>query len=213
LPRVDISPLITESLIAEISDKNWKTRNEGLEKLKAILNEHKLIKSSLGELPPILAQRLFDSNAKIAQTAVEICQKLATSIGPTCKQHIRALLLGILRGLGDNKAYLRQACIACMNTWGDQCGYKEFFDGEMFADALKSGTPALKTEVWGWMAEKLPNNPPPKSINKEEFVSCLPHLYANIIDRNVDVRKNANGCVLGIMMHLGYDAMMTAMDK
>lgn len=212
LPRVDISPMITEALITEISDKNWKTRNEGLIKFQAILNENKLLKANLGELPPILAQRLIDSNAKIAQTAVEICQQLATAMGPACKQHVRVLFPGILRGLGDNKAYLRAACITCINTWGDQCGYKEFFDGEMFADALKNGTPALKTEVWGWMADKLPNMPP-KSINKEELVACLPHLYANICDRNADVRKNANECVLGIMMHMGYDAMMKAMDK
>lgn len=212
IPRVDISPLITESLIAELSDKNWKTRNEALDRLKAILNEHKLIKTNLGELPPILAQRLIDSNAKIAQTAVEICTQLATSIGASFKQHIRVLLPGILRGLGDNKAYLRAACITCMNSWGEQCGYKEFFDGEMFADALKSGTPALKAEVWAWMAEKLPDMPP-KSINKEELVACLPHLYANITDRNAEVRKNSNDCVLGIMMHLGYDAMSKAMDK
>lgn len=213
LPRVDISPMITESLIAELSDKNWKTRNEGLIKFQAILNENRLIKSSLGpELPPLLAQRLNDSNAKIAQTAVEICQQLAASMGPSCKVHVRVLFPAIFRGLGDNKAYLRTACITCINTWGDQCGYKEFFDGEMIADALKNGTPALKTEVWGWMAEKLPNMPP-KSINKEELISCLSHLYANICDRNADVRKNANDCVLGIMMHLGYDSMMKAMDK
>lgn len=212
LPRVDISPLITEALIAEMSDKNWKTRQEGLVKFQAIMSENKLLKSNLGELPPILAQRLVDSNAKIAQTAIEICQQLATSMGPACKHHVRVLFPGILRGLGDNKAYLRTACITCINTWGDQCGYKEFFDGEMFADALKNGTPALKTEVWGWMADKLPNMPP-KSINKEELISCLPPLYANICDRNADVRKNANECVLGIMMHLGYDAMMKAMDK
>lgn len=212
LPRVDISPMITESLIAELMDKNWKTRNEGLIKFQAMLNEHKLLKSNLGELPPILAQRLVDSNAKIAQTAIEICQQLATSMGPGCKQHIRVLFPGILRGLGDNKAYLRLACITCINTWGDQCGYKEFFDGEMFADALKNGSPALKSEVWGWMADKLPNLPQ-KSINKEELNSCLPHLYANICDRNAEVRKNANECVLGIMMHLGYDAMMKAMER
>jgi cytoskeleton-associated protein 5 len=212
LPRVDISPLITESLINELSDKNWKTRNEGLVKVQAILNEHKLIKSTLGELPLLLAQRLIDSNAKIAQTAIEICTQLATSIGPPCKQHVRTLFPGILRGLGDNKAYLRAACITCINAWGDQCGYKEFFDGEMFADALKNGTPALKTEVWGWMAEKLPNISS-KSLNKEELNACLPYLYANITDRNADVRKNSNDCVLGIMMHLGYDAMMKAMDK
>jgi hypothetical protein len=47
LPRVDISPMITESLIAELMDKNWKTRNEGLIKLQAIMNEHKLLKPSL----------------------------------------------------------------------------------------------------------------------------------------------------------------------
>lgn len=212
LPRVDISPMITESLIAEICDKNWKTRNEGLVKFQSIMNEHKLLKPSLGELPPILAQRLVDSNAKIAQTAVEICQQLATSMGPGCKQHVRVLFPGILRGLGDNKVYLRSACITCINAWGDQCGYKEFFEGEMFADALKNGTPALKIEVWGWMADKLPNIPP-KAINKEELIACLPHLYANICDRNADVRKNANDCVLGIMMHVGYDAMSKAMER
>lgn len=204
--------MITEALIAELSDKNWKTRNEGLIRFQGILNEHKLLKPQLGELPPILAQRLVDSNAKIAQTAIEVCQQLATSMGPGCKQHIRILFPGILRGLGDNKAYLRTACITCINTWGDQCGYKEFFDGEMFADALKNGTPALKSEVWAWMADKLPNLPQ-KSINKEELNSCLPHLYANICDRNADVRKNANECILGIMMHLGYDAMMKAMER
>lgn len=212
LHRVDISPLITESLIAELSDKNWKTRNEGLIKIQAILTEHKLIKSSLGELPAILAQRIIDSNAKIAQIAIEISTQLAISIGSSSKQHIRVLLPSVLRGLGDNKSYLRTACISCMNTWGEQCGYKEFFDGEMFADALKTGTPALKVEVWGWLAEKLPIIPP-KSINKEEITAFLPYLYANITDRNVDVRKNANDCVLGIMMHVGYDAMSKAMDK
>lgn len=212
LPRVDISPMITEALIAEISDKNWKTRNEGLIKFQAMLNEHKLLKPALGELPPILGQRLVDSNAKIAQTAVEICLQLATAMGPSCKQHVRVLLPGLLRGLGDNKAYLRSACITCINAWGDQCGYKEFFDCEMFADALKNGTPALKSEIWAWMADKLPNMAP-KTINKDELIACLPHLYSNICDRNADVRKNANECVLGIMMHLGYDAMMKAMDK
>ena len=212
LPRVDISSMITEALIAEISDKNWKTRNEGLVKFQAILTENKLIKSNLGELPLVLAQRLIDSNAKIAQTAVEICQQLAISMGPSCKQHVRVLFPGILRGLGDSKAYLRTAAVTCINTWGDQCGYKEFFDGEMFADALKTGTPALKSEVWSWMADKLPNMPP-KSVNKEELAACLPHLYANICDRNADVRKNANECVLGIMMHIGYESMMKSMER
>ena len=43
-----------------------------------ILNETKLIKPNLGDLPQVLAQRLVDSNAKIAQTTIEICQQIAT---------------------------------------------------------------------------------------------------------------------------------------
>lgn len=156
---MDISSQITESLLAELSDKNWKTRNEGLEKLKGIVNEAKLIKPNLGDLPQVMAQRLVDSNAKIAQTSVEICQLIAIAMGPPCKQYVRVFFPGILKGLGDGKAFIRSACISCINTWGDQAGYKEFFDGEMIADALKTGSPALKTELWGWIAEKLPPLP------------------------------------------------------
>jgi cytoskeleton-associated protein 5 len=53
----------------------------------------------------------------------------------------------------------------------------------------------------------------PKSIPKDELISCLPHLYANICDRNADVRKNANDAVLGIMIHLGYEVMVKQLDK
>lgn len=211
LPRTDISSQITESLLAEISDKNWKTRNEGLTKLQGILNEAKLIKPSIGDLPQTLAHRLVDSNAKIAQTAMEICKQMSEAMGAGCKQHVRVLFPGFLNGLGDNKTFIRAASIACINTWGDQCGYKEFFDGEMIAEALKTGSPALRTELWGWLNEKLPTLPP-KSIPKDEIIACLPYLYANILDRNADVRKNANEAVLGCMLHIGYEAMFKAME-
>lgn len=211
LPRTDISPQITEALLAEISDKNWKTRNEGLTKLQNILNEAKLIKANIGDLPQVLAHRLVDSNAKIAQTAMEICKQLAEAIGPGCKQHVRVLFPGFLNGLGDSKGFIRTASITCINTWGDQCGYKEFFDGEMIATALKTGSPALRSELWGWLNEQLPKLPP-KSISKEEIIACLPYLYANICDRNQDVRKNANDAVLGCMLHVGYEAMFKAME-
>lgn len=59
-------------------------------------------------------------------------------------------------GLGDSKAWIRTASISCMNAFGDQCGYKEFFEGEMIADSLKAGSPTLRTELWLWLAEKLP---------------------------------------------------------
>ncbi|KMZ03269.1 protein mini spindles isoform X4 [Drosophila simulans] len=212
LPRVDISPQITEALLKEMSDKDWKTRNEGLTKLQAIISEARLIKPSIGDLAPALAHRLVDSNAKIAQTTLAICEQLATAMGAGCRNHVRNLFPGFLHALGDNKSFVRAAALNCINSFGEKGGYKEFFESEMIADALKGGSPALKTELWAWLADKLPGLPP-KSVSKEDIHSMVPHLYAHICDRNADVRKNANEAVLGIMIHLGFDAMNRALDK
>ncbi|CAD6995897.1 unnamed protein product [Ceratitis capitata] len=212
LPRIDIAPQITESLLKEMSDKDWKTRNEGLNKLQAIISDAKLIKPTIGDLAPALALRLFDSNAKIAQTAMSICEQMANAMGSGCKNHVRTLFPGFLHALGDNKPAVRAAALSCINSFGEKGGYKEFFESEMIADALKTGSPALKSELWGWLAEHMPLLPP-KSIPKEELTSMVPHLYAHVCDRNVDVRKNANEAVLGIMIHLGFENMVKALDK
>lgn len=70
IPRVDISAQITEALLGELADKNWKVRNEALQKINTILSETKFIKPNIGDLPQSLALRLVDSNSKIAQAAL-----------------------------------------------------------------------------------------------------------------------------------------------
>ncbi|XP_043269757.1 protein mini spindles isoform X2 [Venturia canescens] len=212
LPRVDISSQVTESLLAELADKNWKVRNEALQKISAILSEARLLKGSIGELPRGLAPRLVDSNTRIAQTTLGICETLATAMGPPAKQHIRTLFPGFVQCLGDSKTWIRSAAITCINTWGEECGYKEFFDGEMIATALKSGSPTLRTELWAWLACKLPPIPV-KQICKEELLACVPYLYSNLEDRNSDVRKNAQEAVLGFMIHLSYEGMARQTEK
>lgn len=78
-------------------------RNEALQKITNILSEARFITGSLGELPPVLAQRLVDSNANIAATAMSICQNLATAMGPACRQHTRTFFPGLLQCMGDSK--------------------------------------------------------------------------------------------------------------
>ncbi|XP_014295332.1 protein mini spindles isoform X1 [Microplitis demolitor] len=212
IPRVDISNQITEALLAELGDKNWKVRNEGLVKVQTIIAEARFIKGSIGELPRALSPRLIDSNTKISQTALGICESLATAMGPPIKQHVRTLFPGFVHCLGDSKNWIRSAAISCINTWGDQCGYKEFFDGEMIADALKAGSPTLRIELWNWLSQKLPPIPV-KQVPKEELMLCLPHLYSNLEDRNSDVRKNAQEAILGFMMHLTYEGMVRQTEK
>lgn len=45
--------------------------------------------------------------------------------------------------------------MSTLNSWVEQVGVKETVDGEVFADALKTGSPFLKAELFLWMAEKL----------------------------------------------------------
>lgn len=70
----------------------------------------------------------------------------------------------------------------------------------------------LRAELWNWLAQKLPTIPV-KQIPKEELLVCLPYLYANLEDRNSDVRKNAQEAVLGFMIHFSYEAMARNTEK
>lgn len=56
------SERMTEALMNELADKNWKLRKEGLEKVQAIFNEAKFITANVGPLPEALRLRLNDSN-------------------------------------------------------------------------------------------------------------------------------------------------------
>lgn len=98
ITRVDISNQISETLLNELADKNWKVRNEALGKISTILQEAKFIKPNLGDLPQALAVRLSDSNAKIAQTALNLCETITKAMGPPSKQYIKVFLPGVLQG-------------------------------------------------------------------------------------------------------------------
>ena len=69
------SERMREDLMAELSDKNWKVRKEGLEKVVAILNEAKFITPNIGPLPEALKGRLTDSN-KILVRCVFLLKQL-----------------------------------------------------------------------------------------------------------------------------------------
>lgn len=90
--------MITEGLINELSDKNWKVRNEALVKVGNIISEAKSIKGNIGDLAQSLAARLVDSNGKIAQMALNICENIAMAMGTPSRQYIRVLFPGFLAG-------------------------------------------------------------------------------------------------------------------
>ena len=154
--KIDLRNLIGDNLIDEMADKNWKTRNEALIKIQSILTQNKRIKANIGTLAESLALRLVDSNSKIAQCAFNCCELLGEALTSSCKLYLRALFPAFLQGMGDSKLWIRTVARSCVDIWSEQCQYKEIFEGEMIFDALKSGSPVLRSELWAWMAEKLP---------------------------------------------------------
>ncbi|XP_071537701.1 cytoskeleton-associated protein 5 isoform X2 [Panulirus ornatus] len=212
VPRMNISEQLSSTLFTELADKNWKVRNEALQKVANIISEAKFIKGDIGELPTSLCARMNDTNKNLALEALRITASLAVSLGPHCKPHTRNIVPGMLTALGDSKQNIRQQAMSTLNSWVEQAGLKETIDGEVFADALKSGSPFLKSELFIWMAEKL-KDAPPKGVNKEELHACTQYLFMALEDRNVDVRKGASEAVLPFMIHLGYEGMLKHTSK
>ncbi len=197
------SDKITDELISELADKNWKIRNEGLQKVTAILNEAKFIKPNIGSLPEALKARLGDSNKILVTTTLTICHTIGTAAGPGVKQHVPVLGPGIIANFGDSKPQVRAAASACLSTWVEHCGLAVFVQGEMFSDALKLENPNLRAELLGWLTEKLPSC---KKLGPELNL-CVPHLFACLEDRNGDVRKKADEAILPFMIHIGFEYM------
>ncbi|KAK4303692.1 hypothetical protein Pmani_024319 [Petrolisthes manimaculis] len=212
VPRTNISEQLTSNLFSELADKNWKVRNEALQKVSNIISEAKFIKGDICELPTALCSRMNDSNKNLAVEAIRVTASLATALGPHCKPHTRNIVPGMLIALGDSKQNVRQQAMSTLNMWVEQVGLKETIDGEVFADALKSGSPFLKSELFMWMAEKL-KDAPPKSINKEEIHACTQYLFMALEDRNADIRKGANEAVLPFMIHIGYEGMLKHISR
>lgn len=207
--RVDISPKITEQLLADLADKNWKVRNEALLSIQTMVTDTK-IKSNLGELPPLIVQRFVDSNSKLVVLALEVCTALASAMGPGSKNHVRTFARGMFNALGDNKQWVRSAAMTCLNAWAAEAGAKEFFSGEVIPDVLKTGSASLRTEVWTWLGELLPTV---KGLPKDELCLLIPHLFTALEDRNAEVRKAGNNAVLGMMTHVGYYNMTKEVEK
>ena len=59
------SDQITEALLLDLKNKNWKIRNEALQKLVSILNDAKFVTPNIGDLPVALHARLTDSNKNL----------------------------------------------------------------------------------------------------------------------------------------------------
>ncbi|CAL1547332.1 unnamed protein product [Lymnaea stagnalis] len=209
LPRTDISEKITDELLTEMTDKNWKVRGEGLQKVINILQEAKFVTPNLGSLPEALKARLGESNKNLQMTTIGICSTLATSLGSHCKGPFKVIGPGLLMCLADSKPALREKVIACLNVWVEHATMLPLVESEAFLDALKTENPFLRAELLGWLAEKLPSH---KQL-PVEIRAIIPNILTCLEDRNADVRKRAGDVLVPMMIHTGYDPFLKALGK
>lgn len=210
IPRTDISSQITSQLLTDLSDKNWKTRAEAIQRISSIIGEAKFITPNLGDLPTALKPRLTDTNKNLAIQSLSICQMLGTALGSHCPKQVRNFSTPLLVALGDSKANVRAAALQCLNCWMENCPVSCLFEGETVCDALKSDNPFLRIELFSWLAEKLPTA---TSVPVSELNLCVPYLLSCLEDRNSEVRKKANDCLFAFMIQVGYEPMARAAGK
>ncbi|XP_064481485.1 cytoskeleton-associated protein 5-like isoform X2 [Ornithodoros turicata] len=211
IPRTDIRGELNESLLNDLGDKNWKVRQEALQKLATIVDRAKLITKEIGDLPTALRPRMNDSNKNLAIQALTIGKVLGVALGPSCTVHVRTLAPGMFAALGDSKPAVRGAAIACLKEWCTHVPLGSFFDGDTLKDALKVENPVLRTEVFGWLAEVLSERR--QGLEGGDLAALLPILYQCLEERSADVRKKAQDCLLPFMLHLGYESMARATTK
>ncbi|XP_018010529.1 cytoskeleton-associated protein 5 [Hyalella azteca] len=207
IPRTNIAALVTDELIAELADKNWKVRSEALSKISGVISSAKFITADWGDLPGALAARLNDTNKNLAVEALKVVGQLAAAAGPHCSRHTRTVIPGVLLLLGDAKVNVRASAQSVLESWAEQAKPKELLEGDTCVDALKSGTVFLKAALFPWLAQQL-TEAPPKSLNKEDLGNYVPHIYSGLEDRSAEVRKAATEAVLPFMLHLGYEGML-----
>jgi cytoskeleton-associated protein 5 len=210
MPRVDISDKLTEELMTQLNDKNWKERQAGLEKIEGILKEAKFIVANLNDFPTHLNKRLVDSNKVISQNSLRICEKLAETMGINGKKYCSTLASGMIQALTDSKEALRKMAIATLNSWFTHCGgLAPFLEGETLVESFATSNPNLKTELCNWLASVLPKSKklPP------ELKALISPLYTCLEDRNADVRAAAQSLIEPLMSHVGPNEMLRVMGK
>ncbi|CAF0735545.1 unnamed protein product [Brachionus calyciflorus] len=212
IPRTDISAQLNEELMNQLNDKNWKERQAALEKIENILRDNKFIEPNLNEFPTNLNKRLTDTNKVLATTSLKISEKLAQALGSQGRKYVSVLAPGMIQALSDSKEALRKTAISSLNAWFDSCGgIAPFLEGDMLTEIFATASnPNIKAELCGWLIQVLPKC---KGKMPPELKAIIPSVFNYIEDRNPDVRTKSQELILPLMMVLGPNELLRAMQK
>ncbi|XP_065055489.1 TOG array regulator of axonemal microtubules protein 1-like isoform X1 [Rhopilema esculentum] len=102
---------IPAEIILELEDSSWKTRANGIEALKLLvesIQDNSVLLNSLGDLLEMLTRFVEDSNFKILLTSLHILRDVIEKVGDNLRPHMELLLAVVQTKLGDSKVVIKQ---------------------------------------------------------------------------------------------------------
>jgi len=206
MPRADISSKLTDELINQIGDANWKMRRDALAEVKTLLEQNKFITPDLGQLPVALAKRLGDVNKVLLATVIEIWILVAASLGAKgAKKHFKSVVNPMIGVMNDGKVLLREKAASALSSWLELVPMRLWFDDESVSEMLVDAKKVhLRATFLTWLGEKLKDQ---KKVPKSGLEACLKHVYTCMEDRDGKVRAGAHSALFGFMLHLGFAKM------
>jgi cytoskeleton-associated protein 5 len=139
-----------------------------------------------------LTQRLTDSNKNIASQAADICGHLATSMGKPFEKYAKQFLSPMLVQLNDQKSQVRANVLKNLSKIKTVIGWGLTLP--ILAQSLISENPTLRKDLLKYISTE---------IDEFSNISVLVQpVLACAQDRNLDVRKNAQGLLAILAEHM-----------
>jgi hypothetical protein len=126
----DLSSQITDSLLRDTADGNWKRRSSALDKLKVILDAapSEIKVSGLDALFSALRARFTDSNTNLASQALHLAGQFALKCGKKVEKVGKSVLSDCAKHVGDSNRFVREAAFSLISDWGVAVGEAEVLD-------------------------------------------------------------------------------------
>ena len=200
-PRVDISRLITPTMLSSCSDANFKVRKEAMEQIQSIMEANKRLKPSIGDMATVLRLRLSDNNKAVQHLALDVIGRMAEGMEKPFERFAKSLAPAVLATLSDQKAPTRAAGISTLTKMSNAAGLDSLVPS--IAASLEAPNPVLRGELLAWLEESLKSSVVDIDLSpmKTSVLACLE-------DRTPQVRRHANAILPAVLSSTGYDTLM-----
>ncbi|KAH7416157.1 hypothetical protein KP509_14G078100 [Ceratopteris richardii] len=202
LPREDISPKLTPTLIKNLGSADWKMRQESIEAINKIIEEanKRIQPTGTGEMFASLKSRLADSNKNLVVMTLTTLGNLAAAMGPAIDKSSKAILVEILKCMGDNKKHMRETVLKTLDCWTGVLQFEKLvpyiypalMDPKICADGRK--------ELIEWVTKQLP-----KCNDQSELAQMIKPTALSLQDKSSEVRKAAESCLVDLIKICGQE--------